>query len=147
MKWGIFESGDLRNIALTDSEKDSLMQHRLTYVAKEFTDEQASDGLDFKKEFHLNGDEIVVSDIGLPPTNELWKEDFERWVSSSIMKIGSFLKANPSHPDLNEWQTVYNQLMAINFREMEDLYPLTQTPQEWFSAQPGHSQKKLLQLP
>ena len=147
MKWAIFENGDLRNIALTDSEKDSLMQHRPKYVAKELTDQQASDGLDGKKEFRLDGDAIVTTDIGLDLTNELWKEYFELWVSSSIRKVGAFLNANPNHPDFNEWQTVNNQLLAINLREMEDLYPLTQTPQEWFSAQPGNSQKKLLQLP
>ena len=114
MKWGIFESGDLRNIALTDSEKDSLMQHRLTYVAKEFTDEQASDGLDFKKEFHLNGDEIVVSDIGLPPTNELWKEDFERWVSSSIMKITGLDFFYKKNGIVNEIEQSLNELSMLN---------------------------------
>ena len=79
MKYAIFENGDLRNVALTDSEKDSLMQHRTTYVAKEFTDQQASDALNLKKTFRLEGDNIVSSDNEIPTTEALSKEYFEQW--------------------------------------------------------------------
>ena len=147
MKYAIFENGDLRNVALTDSEKDSLMQHRTTYVSKQINDQQASDALNLKKTFRLEGDNIVSSDNEIPTTEVLSKEYFEQWYSWAVSGIAAFLKSNKNHPDYNEWQTVQNQLLAINMREMEDLYPLSQTPQEWFSAQPGNSQKKLLQLP
>lgn len=153
-KWFIFEKdsntgqGDLRNVALTDDEKDSLMQHRATYIAKEVTDSQADDALNEVKEFKLNGDTINESTLDWSESNrsaEASQEVFENWLSNKKDRVADFLKSNKQHADFSEWQNVETQLLAIDVSSIT--FPITGSPQQWFSAQSGHSSKKMLQLP
>tara|TARA_Y100001973_G_C5195672_1_gene334079 strand:- start:1648 stop:2097 length:450 start_codon:yes stop_codon:yes gene_type:complete len=147
-KWFIFEQGDLRNVALTDDEKDSLMQHRQTYVPKEVTDSQADDALNVVRGFNLNGDTITDFTFDWAESNrsaEASLEVFEKWLQDSIIRIGYFLNSNKQHPDFSEWKNVQTQLKAVDISSIT--FPITGSPQQWFSAQPGHSSKKMLQLP
>ena len=91
-KWGIFEQNDLRNIALTDSEKDSLIENRITYVAKTLTDDQANNALNEKKDLKLNGDTIVESDVDIADYNttaEKSRDILEFWIKNSIVRKNS----------------------------------------------------------
>jgi hypothetical protein len=147
-KWGIFEQNDLRNIALTDSEKDSLIENRITYVAKTLTDDQANNALNEKKDLKLNGDTIVESDVDIADYNttaEKSRDILEFWIKNSIIRITHFLTSNGNHSDFSEWQNVKNQLEAIDLSGVT--FPTNVSPQEWFSSQSGHSSKKMLQLP
>ena len=148
-KWGIFEYGDIRAVALTDAEKDSLMEHRGTYVAKEFTDAQADACLNVTKEFKLDGEaieELVVDWNDSNANAESGEANFKAWVEGNSSDIYFFLQANKTHPDYSEWETIKTKVDAIDISSIT--FPLTQSPQQWFSAQSGNSSlKKMLQLP